>query len=184
MTNLNSTNDGMSNDGNNLDDDGRRSSWRGVLGDDNVAKNMFVVEEPRILQGDIVTILMTAQLLGLVDVLSDATFWSNGGFMQPIPAIPSTLSTLVQRDSIMSIAWVLSGLKNGGYVLSAVADDITAFKSALTIWTDYCSLLVLFGLGMGLVTHTAVDGWDLLRQCWFTIVMLSGFRFLYGRYNR
>lgn len=145
--------------------------------------DVLTVEEPRILVGDVISILLTAQLLGLADVLSDPSFWSDGGFLQPV-GMPSTLPTLVRRDSEMSIAWVLAALKNSGYSLSAVADDSSAIKCAVSIWVDYCSLRIVYALGTAFAAHVPVNGWDLMRQCWFTVLMLCTFRIIYSQNNR
>mmetsp|Transcript_16971 Transcript_16971/g.19618 ORF Transcript_16971/g.19618 Transcript_16971/m.19618 type:complete len:181 (-) Transcript_16971:374-916(-) len=62
--------------------------------------DIFVIEEPRLLAGDMVSVLLTCQLLGLVDVLNTPEFWLSGGFAQPVGLMPegvSTLGTLVKR---------------------------------------------------------------------------------------
>ena len=111
--------------------------------------DLFYIQEPTLLVGDLVSLLLTCQLLGLVDVLSTQEFWNNGGFAQPVDLSPSGLSsleTLVKRDSLMSIAWVLSSIRNRGYFISSVLDDMTAIKCAFTIFIDYCSLLIILTL--------------------------------------
>ena len=149
-------------------------------------KDLFIIEEPRLLVGDIVSMLLTCQLLGLVDVLNTPEFWMNGGFVQPVDLSPnglSTLSTLVRRDSMMSISWILSAIKNNAYFLGTVVDDITAIKCSLTIFTDYCSLLIIFALSIAFATNAPVDAVEILRQSYFTLLILCTFRVIYGRFN-
>jgi len=95
-----------------------------------VIRDFFYIPETRLLSGAICTLLMACQLLGLADVLNRPEFWTNGGIFQPISLGPpdpvtgaSTLLKLVQRDSIMSITWVLAALKNGAYDYAAIADN-------------------------------------------------------------
>ena len=147
------------------------------------------IGEPRLLLGDLISLLLTCQLLGLVDVLDKPDFWMNGGFAQSIDLSPtsstssiSTLGTLVKRDSVMSISWVLSSLKHDGYSLGTIADDITAIKCSFTILVDYCSLLILFALVTALGTHSSVDAVLILRQTYYTILMLCTFRLVFGRF--
>jgi len=149
--------------------------------------DMFVIEEPRLLAGDMVSVLLTCQLLGLVDVLNTPEFWLSGGFAQPVGLMPegvSTLGTLVKRDSLMSIAWLLSSIKNRAYTISTVIDDLTAIKCAFTIFIDYCSFLIIFAFGASFMAKSPIDGVEILRQSYFTILMLCTFRVLYGRCNR
>ncbi len=152
--------------------------------DKEIGKDLFFIEEPKLLVGDLISMLLTCQLLGLIDILNKPEFWMSGGFAQPIDLSPevSTLGTLVKRDSIMSISWVLSAIKNQGYSISAVIDDMTAVKCALTIFTDYCSLLIIFTLTIACTMSAPVDAVEILRQSYFTILMLGAFRVVYGRF--
>lgn len=153
--------------------------------DKEIGKDLFFIEEPKLLVGDLISMLLTCQLLGLLDILNKPEFWMNGGFAQPIDLSlegVSTLGTLVKRDSIMSISWVLSAIKNQGYSISAVIDDMTAVKCALTIFTDYCSLLIIFTLTIAFTMSAPVDAFEILRQSYFTILMLGAFRVVYGRF--
>ena len=157
-------------------------------------EDFFYVPETRILAGDICILLMACQLLGLADVLNQPEFWSNGGFIQPIGLGPpdpvtgeSTLVKLVQRDSIMSISWVLAALKNNGYDYAAIKDNRSAVKSTLLVFLDYCALLGLYTLGMAYWMKEGRgigDVVEFLRQAWFTVLMMGGFRLTYSQFNR
>ena len=44
------------------------------------------------------------------------------------------------------------------------------------------SALILSGaLGFAFLVHQPVDGMELLRQCWFTLIMLGTFRYFYAK---
>jgi hypothetical protein len=151
--------------------------------------DIFFIEEPRLLIGDIISLLLACQLMGLVDVLNTPEFWISGGFAQPVDLSPeggstSTLGTLVKRDSVMSIAWVVSSIKNRGYTLGTIVDDLTAIKCSFAIFLDYCSILIIFALVQAFGTNASVNAIEIVRQSYYTILMICSFRFIYGRVNR
>eukprot|EP00525_Craspedostauros_australis_P005347 CAMPEP_0198118880 /NCGR_PEP_ID=MMETSP1442-20131203/23416_1 /TAXON_ID= /ORGANISM="Craspedostauros australis, Strain CCMP3328" /LENGTH=207 /DNA_ID=CAMNT_0043777223 /DNA_START=10 /DNA_END=634 /DNA_ORIENTATION=+ len=73
-------------------------------GDDDTA-NTFL-NKP-LLAADLFGILIACELLGLLDVVNDPAFAANGGFFQPIPVVPTTLDTLVQRISVLACCWLI-----------------------------------------------------------------------------
>ena len=139
---------------------------------------MLYIESTRLLLGDVVTILLTCQLLGLADAISVEGF---EGFLLPV-TMPTTLGTLVQRDATISLAWIAAALKNGSYLVASISDDEAIIKSVLETFVDYCILRVGGALALAFfITHQPVDGAELLRQCWFTLLMLGAFRWLYAK---
>lgn len=148
--------------------------------DGTFVPNRFFIESPRLLLCDTITIFLTCQLLGLADVFSDPEFWAAGGLLQPI-GFPTTMSTLVTRDASISLAWIGSGLKNGAYQVASIEDVNAVVKYVLNTFTDYCILQVLGALGLAFLVHQPVDGMELLRQCWFTLIMLGTFRYFYAK---
>mmetsp|Transcript_47999 Transcript_47999/g.71132 ORF Transcript_47999/g.71132 Transcript_47999/m.71132 type:complete len:256 (-) Transcript_47999:363-1130(-) len=146
--------------------------------------NKFIaIEQQRLLAGDIVSILTICLLLGLIDAISNPTFFPNGGFAAPIPAVPPTLNLVTNRLSQIGVAWVSSSLKNRGYTESAIITDESSVKCAVTIWLDHCSVRIILALLIAAVSHSSVDGIDLLRQVWVTLLVMTGFRVCYGREN-
>ena len=91
------------------------------------------------------------------------------------------MGTLVQRDAAISLAWVLAALKNEGYLVASISTDEAIIKSVLETFVDYCILRVGGALALAFVMHQPVDGMELLRQCWFTLLMLGSFRYLYAK---
>ena len=74
---------------------------------DHDGKDSF---DPSLLTVDILAVVVASQLIGLVDVLNYASFWDNGGFAQPLPAVPATLGSFVQRTSSGCVCWIVSNI--------------------------------------------------------------------------
>ena len=138
---------------------------------------LLYIESSRLLLGDLITILLTCQLLGLADAIGVEGL---EGFLLPI-TMPTTMGTLVQRDAAISLAWVLAALKNESYLVASISTDEAIIKSVLETFVDYCILRVGGALALAFVMHQPVDGMELLRQCWFTLLMLGSFRYLYAK---
>ena len=135
------------------------------------------IESSRLLIGDLITILLTCQLLGLADAVGVEGV---EGFLLPI-TMPTTLGTLVQRDATISLAWILAALKIESYLVASISTDEALLKSVLETYVDYCILRIGGALALAFAMHQPVDGVELLRQCWFTLLMMGGFRFLYAK---
>ena len=138
---------------------------------------MTYIESSRLLLGDLITILLTCQLLGLADAIGVEGL---EGFLLPI-TMPTTLGTLVQRDATISLAWILAALKNESYLVASISTDEALLKSVLETFVDYCILRIGGALALAFAMHQPVDGVELLRQCWFTLLMLGAFRYLYAK---
>eukprot|EP00592_Proboscia_alata_P019811 CAMPEP_0194410136 /NCGR_PEP_ID=MMETSP0176-20130528/8154_1 /TAXON_ID=216777 /ORGANISM="Proboscia alata, Strain PI-D3" /LENGTH=232 /DNA_ID=CAMNT_0039211259 /DNA_START=176 /DNA_END=874 /DNA_ORIENTATION=- len=143
------------------------------------------LEDTTLLLGDVVVLLLICQVFGLMDAMHKPDFWTNGGFMAPVTHVPATLSRLLQRVSQLSVAWVLSSLKNDGYSKSALVDDESVFKSTITTWVDFCALLILSSLFVAGVLEggASINGVDLLRSTIYTLPILLGYRLLYSKYS-
>ena len=138
---------------------------------------LLYIESSRLLLGDLITILLTCQLLGFADAIG---LEGLEGFLLPI-TMPTTMGTLVQRDAAISLAWVLAALKNESYLVASISTDEAIIKSVLETFVDYCILRVGGALALAFVMHQPVDGMELLRQCWFKLLMLGSFRYLYAK---
>ena len=156
--------------------------------DENKLTSSFIdalleIPDSRLFLGDILFLLIINFLLQIGAELGSPDYWANGGLLQPI-TFPVTLSTVVIRDSKMTISWILAALWNRSYSSSAVESDNIAIKTTWQIFIDYCSLRILFELGTSiLLTHTAVDVWALGTEAWYTLIVMSGFRVAYGRFR-
>jgi hypothetical protein len=102
-----------------------------------------------ILAADLVGIVIACQLLGLVDVLTDRSFWVQGGWFQPIPVIPASFSVLVGRISENALAVTACSLVVGGYRSSAVASTERLQYIGLRTTILYALLRLLLGVGLG-----------------------------------
>lgn len=143
----------------------------------SIWSRMTYIESSRLLLGDLITILLTCQLLGLADAIGVEGL---EGFLLPI-TMPTTMGTLVQRDATISLAWILAALKNESYLVASISTDEALLKSVLETFVDYCILRIGGALALAFAMHQPVDGVELLRQCWFTLLMLGAFRFLYAK---
>jgi hypothetical protein len=159
-----------------------KTSLRYIKHNANFVFSCSEIPDIRLFAGDILFLLIVNFLLQIANELGDPEFWMTGGFNQPV-TMPTTLLPLVVKDSKMTISWILGGLWNRAYSFSSVSDDTTAVKEALKIWVDYCSLRIIFELaGSILITHSPVDAWPLAREVWYTAIVMSFFRFAYGRF--
>jgi len=64
--------------------------------------------DPGLWISDFFALIIASQLIGLLDVVNNPEFIENGGWFQPIPAVPSTLDDLIQRISSFGILWAIS----------------------------------------------------------------------------
>ena len=143
----------------------------------------LTIQDTRLLAGDVISIALASQLLGLADTLNDPNFWQQGGWLQPISTTEFTLSTLVQRDSILTICWLISALAWEGY---SIDDNTTeeSQSSIVSIAATFCVLRVALGFVMSIVGHVDLDVWDSIRQCYFAILLVGSFRLLYSQYTK
>ena len=152
---------------------------------DEISNDFFHLEQPSLLACDICGIVIASQLMGLLDVLNDPSFSSNGGWAQPVPAVPSTLGELIQRFSILSFSWIAVALARGNAFDSKVNETPeVAVKTTLRIWVDFCMLQILLGVAIPYTTGVDIDFGEILRRCYFTGLAIPTFRFLFVQYIR
>jgi hypothetical protein len=150
------------------------------------------IEEPGLLIADLFAIAIACQLMGLLDVVNDPTFYLKGGWAQPLPVVPSTLGVLVGRFSLLSVIWIIVGLfRKDAFVAQSVETNEMAIQKALRIWVDFSLLRVAFAVAIAGYTsmHSThgAGGDDIeivvaLRQCYFVGLAIPAMRFLYGQY--
>jgi hypothetical protein len=163
---------------NSPDDDGEDESWANWI-------ETRKVEDLGLLVGDIVAIVLASQLMGLLDVFNDPEFVRNGGWFQPIPAVPSTLGVLIERISTLSLVWILSALsEENSFSYTAVESEKTSILMALSIVVNFIALRLLLGWTLAFATNADFNFGILLRDCYFVALLLPGFRFLYSQYVR
>lgn len=142
-------------------------------------RDIFYVPEPRLLVCDLFAILVACEILGLLDDLAMDGIQS---FMEPITFDSfSTLPILIKRDSLLSISWILSSLKNDAFSAVAIADEMSVITSVFASFVDFCSLVIIYSLCSSFLTHQAVDGNDLLRQVSLGLIVLLSFRLIFMR---
>ena len=141
---------------------------------------------------DAFAILLASQLMGLLDVVNDPHFAQAGGWLQPIPAVPSTLGILVQRVALLGVLWIVAS--------TTVSMDDTNRKgteNTFPSWNDgkplaiFASLRVVVGaiytiLSSSSSTDTLLpDSTDWLasslRDGYFVALFVVTLRFLYKK---
>jgi hypothetical protein len=143
------------------------------------------VEDTSLLAADVFAIAIASQLMGLLDILNDPEFVKNGGWFQPIPAVPATLDVLIERFSILSLSWLAAALaRKGSFSKDSVATDEAAIKNSLRILLDFVVLRGLIGLLFSQVAGSDPNLLSLLRDFYFVGLAVTGLRFLYGQYFR
>ena len=94
-------NDEMNND--NTDNTNKKS-----IAASSLAPDVSLLMDSGLWISDFLAVILASQLIGLLDVVNNPEFTQNGGWLQPIPAVPSTLDDLVQRISSFAIMWAIS----------------------------------------------------------------------------
>ena len=132
---------------------------------------------------DTFAILIASQMIGLLDVVNDAEFVRNGGWLQPIPAVPSTLGSLVRRIALLSCLWFPPSLLR-----------VTGNKDGMDLdpqdgMTDTLYSVLLFAilrLGvaffMNEIPLQEMELLNALRDCYMVALTTMSFRYLYRQY--
>mmetsp|Transcript_29981 Transcript_29981/g.64212 ORF Transcript_29981/g.64212 Transcript_29981/m.64212 type:complete len:255 (+) Transcript_29981:34-798(+) len=168
-----------------------------------ISPDVALLTDPGLWVTDLLALILASQLIGLLDVVNNPEFIQNGGWFQPIPAVPSTLDDLVQRISSFGITW---GVASASTVFFAKAStdanetEGSADRNDTTaILNRNIQTLVLFaalqitanGIFFGFVDNNngfiadgtpAVHLLDVLRNCYYVGLSSFALRYLYGRY--
>jgi len=150
-----------------------------------------IIPDRYLLACDCIAIAIASQLIGLLDIVNDPNFASAGGWLQPIPAVPSTLGVLVTRTASLILIWLGTGLtvvpviSKGDRLFSeeAVDTDEHAIGNALKAATAFSVVRISLGILLGGVDDPNGLG-SLARDCYFVALTVTAFRFLYGQYFR
>ncbi|KAG7360845.1 hypothetical protein IV203_035944 [Nitzschia inconspicua] len=151
---------------------------------------------------DGVAIVLASQLIGLLDILNNPEFVANGGWFQPLPAVPSSLGLLVQRIASLGTEWILAvvivtDLFGKSPDKPAREDDDN--KTTVIKMNDWLVLAVFCGLrllvGFLVSSSFLADGtmntlveesndWLLtsLRDCYYVGLLMLSLRYLYRLY--
>ena len=183
---FNDDNDGESN---------RNTDNKKLIATTPVSPEVSLLLDPGLWASDFLALILASQLIGLLNVLNNPEFIANGGWFQPIPAVPSTLDDLVQRISVFGVTWAIASASviffaNTKALSKSTSEDsdtsIILKKNLLTLAVFGVLLLMGNGILSGLGDANGnVDGnpWlEVLRNCYYVGLSTSGLRFLYGRY--
>ncbi|MGK3739892.1 MAG: hypothetical protein ACI8RD_003861 [Bacillariaceae sp.] len=94
-------------DDNNIDNNNNENPTTTILSSSSLlpSSDVSLLIDPGLWITDFMALILASQLIGLLGVINNPEFIQNGGWFQPIPAIPSTLDDLVQRISTFAILW-------------------------------------------------------------------------------
>mmetsp|Transcript_3896 Transcript_3896/g.8945 ORF Transcript_3896/g.8945 Transcript_3896/m.8945 type:complete len:259 (-) Transcript_3896:1230-2006(-) len=175
------------------EDDGEDSSNVKVEEQD-VGGNSWIesrVDDYGLVIGDLLSIILASQLMGLLDVLNNPEFGRQGGWLQPIPAVPSTLGTLVERISTLCLVWLIAAFsEEESYTFTATESEKSSILIALTVAVNFVALRCILAVVLGAISGNNFDGnifenaqlGLVLRDCYFVVLALPTFRFLYTKY--
>ena len=156
------------------------------------APMLFQVEEKGIIVCDMFAILIACQLMGLVDIVNDPEFSRNGGWLQPIPLIPSTLGILVQRIVLFSFIWfpvsfirlprgsrtaLMGDTKKN--VRKQLDDSDPRMRLAIQTAVLFSVARISMAVAISPMSLSGLDAIDTLRDCYFVTLATLSFRFLY-----
>jgi hypothetical protein len=144
------------------------SSQRGVLD--------TRISEPRLLAVDVISVAIAAHLMAFADVMSDP--------LQFEPPLPSPLPALIQRDSLLTLCWVLSAMCSNGYRQETVASNRAVVTTTALMSAGFTLLRVASVFVSMYLAGYECDGWEIARQCYVTAMTVGALRFFYGQYNR
>ncbi len=145
----------------------------------------FSVSDQGQLTCDMCAILIASQLIGLLDVVNDPVFLRNGGWLQPIPAVPSTLDSLIQRVALISCIWFPLSIFRLPFVQNA-----SNFVEKDRVWLVEVAFTFLlfsvlrFGIAstMSFFSGQDIDTLHILRDCYLVGLTATSFRLLYREY--
>jgi hypothetical protein len=153
----------------------------------------FQVEEQGIIACDMFAIVIACQLMGLVDIVNDPEFSRSGGWLQPIPLIPSTLGILVQRIVLFAFIWIpLSFIRlptmalmddaSKAKVREQFDDPQPGIRLAIQTAVLFSVARIAMAVAISPMSLSHLDAIDTLRDCYFVTLTTVSFRFVYRQY--
>jgi hypothetical protein len=156
--------------------------------------------DPFLLVPDLLGVAVACEFLGLLDAVQEPSFLENGGLMQSIGGIPTTLPLLVTRFSTNSVFWITSCFGISAFMndsksstkdtSNAMASGQSAVGYALRIGAVFCVLRVVLTLAVAVAVTTGATGWDssttatvdtllaVLRECYVVVLVTATTRYV------
>lgn len=131
---------------------------------------------------DMFAILVACQLIGLLEILNDPEFGRNKGWLQPIPAVPSTLGFLVQRIVLFSSLWFPLSLVRTFKNQKSNASGDGWIGPVLQTITYFSVIRVAIAVVSSLTLSGEIHWFEALRDAYVMGLGVVSFRFLYDRY--
>lgn len=142
---------------------------------------------------DLLSLALASQMLGLLDILDNPTFWANGGWFQPVTveSSTSTLPKLVERFSTMSALYlvVAVGLGNlqsprnnnnddSSTILANSNDNLSILSRTVQSALAFAVLRGLLAVGVAVATKQDVAITDVLRETYFLALAIGASRYI------
>ena len=150
--------------------------------------------DPLLVYTDVFAVVIACQLLGLLDVLNDTTFWINGGWFQPITPITTESSTLpifLQRTASNAVCYIfitfvsIKGSYETGTALRSLDSILRVMISSIVTFTFTrwlaVAIWVLLALTppisatdrVELITSHADQFTEILRESYFIMITIT-----------
>lgn len=129
------------------------------------------------LLGDLSSILVACQLLGLQDVLDSSTFWQNGGWFQPL-SMPITLPVLVLRISMNSLSWIVADRITGRIMEQPDSETNGTLTMACQTAVIFALARLLLAAILSVMNFQVWDGIEVLRECYYVSLLAVSTRYL------
>jgi hypothetical protein len=149
--------------------------------------------DPFLLVPDLLGVVVACELLGLLDAIQEPNFLENGGLLQSIGGIPTTLPLLVTRFSTNSVFWIVScfGNSKSKDTINAMDSGQSAVGYALRIGAVFCILRIAITLAVAAAVATVgATGWEsmntatvdallgVLRECYVVVLVTATTRYV------
>jgi hypothetical protein len=149
--------------------------------------------DPGLGVADLFAIILASQLIGLLDIVNNPEFIKQGGWMQPIPTVPSTLGTLLQRISSLAVSWIFSVFLTISMATTSIAASMTGKKmkggeqdGASRQWeypTETFLIFCVFRVAQGFISMIEPnDLFVTFRDCYVVGLVTLTMRYFYRQY--
>jgi hypothetical protein len=138
-----------------------------------------LISDPGVVVADLLGLALAAQLLGLLDVLGDPSFYQSGGWFQPVTAKSvSMFPELIQRFSIMSSLYLGAAFGLGGFRAETFDSSPSVIFTALKSAAGFCVLRGLLAIAIPLLTNHDISLVETLRETYFVALAIAASRYI------
>jgi hypothetical protein len=114
--------------------------------------------------------------------VNDPEFVRNGGWLQPIPVVPSTLGSLVGRIALLSCLWFPLSLLRITDKVESESDRYDGLTDTLYSVLFFTVIRLVGALITNGIPLQEMELLDALRDCYMVALTTTSFRYLYRQY--